>query len=86
MSEIEAKVWEVSRQAGMLAFSYEGERARMFCMETAVSHPFVLFTDSWADNMEQMVESNASRVFWTISDGPAMGTSDCEASSKGTFF
>jgi hypothetical protein len=64
--EIEANVWEVSRQAGILAFSNEGERARMFCMETVVSHPFVLFADSWAENMEQMVESNASRVFWTI--------------------
>jgi hypothetical protein len=64
--EIEAKVREVSRQAGMLAFSNEGERARMFCMETAVSHPFVLFADSWAENKKQMVESNATRVFWTI--------------------
>ena len=64
--EIEAKVREVSRQAGMLAFSNEGERARMFCKETAVSHPFVLFADSWAENKTQMVESNATRVFWTI--------------------
>jgi hypothetical protein len=64
--EIEAKVREVSRQAGMLAFSDEGERARMFCTETAVSHPFVLFADSWAENKKQMVESNATQVFWTI--------------------
>jgi hypothetical protein len=64
--EIEAKVREVSRQAGMLAFSNEGERARMFCMETAVSHPFVLLADSWDDRKDLMVESNATRVFWTI--------------------
>jgi hypothetical protein len=64
--EIEAKVRDFSRQAGMLAFSNGGERACMFCVETAVSHPFVLFADSWAENMEQMVESNASQVFWTI--------------------
>jgi hypothetical protein len=50
----------------MLAFSNEGERARMFCMETAVSHPFVLLADSWAESMEQMVESNTTRVVWTI--------------------
>jgi hypothetical protein len=36
-----------------------------------VSHPFALFADSWAENTEQMVESNASRVFWTI--GVLMG-------------
>jgi hypothetical protein len=64
--EIEAKVREVSRQAETLAFSNEGERARMFCMETAASHPFVLFADSWAENKKQMVESNAKRFFWTI--------------------
>jgi hypothetical protein len=69
--EIEEKVREVSRQAGMLAFSNEGERARMFCMETAVSNLLVLFDDSWAERKEQMVESYATRVFWTV--GGLMG-------------
>ncbi len=65
--EIEGKIREVTRQAGMLAFSNEGERARTFCMNTAASHPFGLFADSWAAEKEQMVECNATRVFWTIS-------------------
>jgi hypothetical protein len=64
-NEIEEKVSEVSRQAGMLAFSNKGEQTRMLCMETAVSHPLDLFAESWGDN-NRMKDSNATQVFWTV--------------------
>jgi hypothetical protein len=64
-NKIEEKVLEVSQLAGMLAFSNKGERAWMFYMETAVSHPLDLFAESWGDN-NRMKDSNATRVFWTV--------------------
>jgi hypothetical protein len=52
---------------GILALlANKGEWAGMFYMETGVSHLVDLFEDSWQDSNGKMIESNATRMFWTI--------------------
>jgi hypothetical protein len=64
--DMEAKVMEVGRQAGMLASTTEGKWARQFIFNVGVSHPMDLLKESWqADG--RMKEHNPTRLFWTIS-------------------
>jgi hypothetical protein len=44
---MEAKVMEVGRQAGMLALTTEGKWVRQFIFNVGVSHPMDLLKESW---------------------------------------
>jgi hypothetical protein len=65
-SEMEGKVLEVGRQAGMLASTLEGIWARKFIVDTCVSHPMDLLAESWQDD-GRMFEHSTTRLFWVIS-------------------
>ena len=65
-SEMEEKVLEVGRPAGMLASTIEGIWAKKFIVDTSVSHPIDLLVESWQED-GRMREHNPTRLFWVIS-------------------
>jgi hypothetical protein len=65
-SDMEGKVLEVGRQAGMLASTLEGIWARKFIVDTSVSHPMDLLVEAWQDD-GWMIKHNPTWLFWVIS-------------------
>jgi hypothetical protein len=64
--DMEGKVLEVGRQAGMLASTFQGIWARKFIVDTTVSHHLDLLAEAWQDD-GQMMKHNLTRLFWVIS-------------------